>query len=185
MRPALQRSLLTAAALLLGACSDELPLTEKEIAAATAAIKENAKAFECIDNAMKRKGVDWRIVVSTPAIQVLLPHLNEVRTLANLVNTRAMLRYQQGDHAGALADMKRVKFIADAVEQPPVMLITHLVGVGCNAILSSQLQRMAPELKVDILPEWIVAQFRARYPAYGPLDVFYAATTAGRSWRGT
>lgn len=45
-------------------------------------------------------------------------------------------------------------------------------------------ERMAPELKVDILPEWVVAQFRARYPAYGPLDVFYAATTAGRSWRG-
>lgn len=44
--------------------------------------------------------------------------------------------------------------------------------------------RMAPELKVDILPEWIVAQYRARYPAWSPTDVFYDATTAGRSWRG-
>ena len=44
--------------------------------------------------------------------------------------------------------------------------------------------RLAPELKVDILPEWVVAQYRARYPDWSPMDVFYAATTAGRSWRG-
>lgn len=45
-------------------------------------------------------------------------------------------------------------------------------------------ERIAPELKVDILPEWVVAEFRKRYPAYSPADIFYAATTSGRSWRG-
>lgn len=44
--------------------------------------------------------------------------------------------------------------------------------------------RMAPELRIDILPEWVVAQYRQRFPAMSPLDVFYDATTAGRSWRG-
>jgi para-nitrobenzyl esterase len=44
--------------------------------------------------------------------------------------------------------------------------------------------RMAPELRVDILPEWVVAQYRARYPAWSPMEVFYDATTAARSWRG-
>ena len=45
-------------------------------------------------------------------------------------------------------------------------------------------ERMAPELRIDILPEWVVAQYRAKFPAWSPTDVFYAATTAGRSWRG-
>lgn len=44
--------------------------------------------------------------------------------------------------------------------------------------------RMAPELKIDILPEWVVAQYRAQFPDWSPTDIFYAATTAGRSWRG-
>jgi para-nitrobenzyl esterase len=44
--------------------------------------------------------------------------------------------------------------------------------------------RMAPELRVDIEPDWVVRQFRARYPHLSPADLFYAATTAGRSWRG-
>ena len=49
---------------------------------------------------------------------------------------------------------------------------------------SNVAERMAPELKIDILPEWVVAQYRARYPDLTPTEVFYAATTAGRSWRG-
>jgi para-nitrobenzyl esterase len=49
---------------------------------------------------------------------------------------------------------------------------------------SNLADRMAPELKIDILPEWVVAQYRARYPDWTPTDVFYDATTAGRSWRG-
>jgi para-nitrobenzyl esterase len=49
---------------------------------------------------------------------------------------------------------------------------------------SNLAERMAPELRVDALPEWVVAEFRARYPQMSPADVFYAATTAGRSWRG-
>jgi para-nitrobenzyl esterase len=44
--------------------------------------------------------------------------------------------------------------------------------------------RMAPELRIDILPEWVVAQYRAKFPDWSPTDVFYGATTAGRSWRG-
>ncbi|AUW57057.1 carboxylesterase [Sphingobium sp. SCG-1] len=45
-------------------------------------------------------------------------------------------------------------------------------------------QRMASDLRMDLLPEWIVAQYRAQYPDWSPERVFYAATTAGRSWPG-
>jgi para-nitrobenzyl esterase len=45
-------------------------------------------------------------------------------------------------------------------------------------------ERMAPELRIDILPEWVVAQYRQHFPTWSPTDIFYGATTAGRSWRG-
>ena len=44
--------------------------------------------------------------------------------------------------------------------------------------------RMAPELRIDILPEWVVAEYRQHFPDWTPTEVFYGATTAGRSWRG-
>ena len=39
-------------------------------------------------------------------------------------------------------------------------------------------------LRVDIAPEVVIAEYRRLYPRYSPSDVLFAATTAGRSWRG-
>ncbi|WP_213979358.1 carboxylesterase/lipase family protein [Sphingomonas sp. dw_22] len=44
--------------------------------------------------------------------------------------------------------------------------------------------RIAPEIRMDLLPEWVVAQYRGHFPADTPTDIFYRATTAGRSWPG-
>lgn len=45
-------------------------------------------------------------------------------------------------------------------------------------------ERLGPELRVDIKPQWVVEQFRKRFPHYTPEQLFYAATTTGRSWPG-
>ena len=45
-------------------------------------------------------------------------------------------------------------------------------------------ERMGPELRVDIDPAWVVQEYRRMFPAYSAEQVFFAATTAGRSWRG-
>ncbi len=44
--------------------------------------------------------------------------------------------------------------------------------------------RLASGMRVDILPAHVIAAYRALYPAYSPSDVYFAATTASRSWRG-
>ena len=38
-------------------------------------------------------------------------------------------------------------------------------------------------MRVDIRPEFVVEQYRTFYPHYTPSQVFFAATTAARSWR--
>jgi para-nitrobenzyl esterase len=43
--------------------------------------------------------------------------------------------------------------------------------------------RLGPEMRVDIRPELVIAKYRELYPNYSPSDVFFSATTAGRSWR--
>jgi para-nitrobenzyl esterase len=44
--------------------------------------------------------------------------------------------------------------------------------------------RLEAEMRVDIAGSTVVAEYRRLYPRYSPADVFFAATTAGRSWRG-
>ncbi len=38
-------------------------------------------------------------------------------------------------------------------------------------------------MRVDIAPETVIAEYRRLYPHYSPSEVFFAATTAARSWR--
>jgi para-nitrobenzyl esterase len=45
-------------------------------------------------------------------------------------------------------------------------------------------ERIAAELPVDLSPEEVVAAYRRHMPEASPSDIFFAATTDGRSWRG-
>jgi para-nitrobenzyl esterase len=44
-------------------------------------------------------------------------------------------------------------------------------------------RKLEQEMRVDISGDAVVAEYRRLYPDYSPSDVFFAATTAGRSWR--
>lgn len=44
--------------------------------------------------------------------------------------------------------------------------------------------RIAPQMRIDILPEWVVSEFRARYPQAEVTELFHRIVTAARSWRG-
>ncbi|MAC89136.1 carboxylesterase/lipase family protein [Maricaulis sp.] len=43
---------------------------------------------------------------------------------------------------------------------------------------------LIPNMRVDIRPETVIARYRELYPERSAEEIFYAATTAARSWRG-
>ena len=45
-------------------------------------------------------------------------------------------------------------------------------------------EKLAPNMRVDIQPDVVIAEYRRLYPQFSASEVFFAATTAGRSWRG-
>lgn len=65
-----------------------------------------------------------------------------------------------------------------------------LIGRADPAAFDLKWEDVAPKLakalfgRVDIDADMVVAEYRKLYPGYSPSDVFFAATTAGRSWRG-
>jgi para-nitrobenzyl esterase len=56
----------------------------------------------------------------------------------------------------------------------------RLAGLDWNNLSA----RIAPEVKIDLDIDWAVSQYRAQYPGWSAERIFYAATTAGRSWPG-
>lgn len=92
--------------------------------------------------------------------------------------------------------LMRHPFYPDAAPQslhiPMIIGNTHdetrafLGGDESNFTMSwEQLpDKLIPNMRVDIQPEVVIAEYRRLYPHYSPGEVFFAATTAGRSWRG-
>ena len=105
-----------------------------------------------------------------------------------------------GVYMGPVLDMKhltRHPFWPDAAPQSlelPMMLGNTVMETRAfYAPDSKQLaglnfdnlaERIAPEMRIDIHPSWVVGEFRARYPKAGPLELFHRIVTAARSWRG-
>jgi para-nitrobenzyl esterase len=92
--------------------------------------------------------------------------------------------------------LTRHPFYPDAPPQSagiPMMIgNTHdetrsLIGRGDPAVFAitwdALPQRLEAELRVDISGALVVSEYRKWYPHYSAADVFFAATTAGRSWR--
>ena len=44
-------------------------------------------------------------------------------------------------------------------------------------------EALAKDMRADVLPEHVIAEYRRLYPHASASDVFFAATTASRSWR--
>lgn len=63
-----------------------------------------------------------------------------------------------------------------------------LIGGGDPSTFSLSWDELPARLEkaitvVDVAAEDVIAEYRRLYPQYSPSDVFFAATTAGRSWR--
>ncbi|HYC02163.1 MAG TPA: carboxylesterase/lipase family protein [Azospirillaceae bacterium] len=105
-----------------------------------------------------------------------------------------------GVYVGPVLDERnllRHPFYPDAPAQsaaiPMIIGNTHdetrnLIGGGDPSVWDLTWEtlpaKLFPAMRVDINPDVVVAEYRRLYPAYSPSDVFFAATTAGRSWRG-
>jgi para-nitrobenzyl esterase len=98
---------------------------------------------------------------------------------------------------GPVLDMRSLErhpFYPDAAPQsahiPMIIGNTHdetrafLRGPACYELEWADLpELLIPNMRVDIRSEFVVAKYRELYPDYSPTDVFFAATTAARSWR--
>jgi para-nitrobenzyl esterase len=93
-------------------------------------------------------------------------------------------------------NLLRHPFYPDAPPQsagiPLIIGNTHdetrsLIGRGDPAVFTLDWDalpaRLAREMRVDINPDTVVREYRKLYPDYSASDVFFAATTAARSWR--
>jgi len=128
------------------------------------------------------------------AVQTLPPE-----TLVEALRVTDPVLGSGGVYMGPVLDetvLLRHPFYPDAAPQsrhiPMIIGNTHdetrafLGGNAANHALSWEdlPAKLPPQYRVDIDPFVVIDTYRRLYPDMTPSDVFFAATTAGRSWRG-
>jgi len=149
--------------------------------------------------AARPESANARTLALLKALSLAPERVEDLRTLPmeQLVNA-----FRSAGYFGPVKDgrsIPRDPFDPDAppisAHVPMILGNTHdetrgLIGSGDPSTFSLTWETLLPKLEVvrpflgDLKTEDIVAKYRVMYPAYSASDVFFAATTAFRSWRG-
>jgi hypothetical protein len=110
-----------------------------------------APALAKMDQANARSGVDWQVKMASPALKILLRHLNGARAVANVLRPAALSAHRHGRDDEALRRAGQLLALASWVEQKPFM-VTHLVAMGIIRIACETIADLVPELKIGTAP---------------------------------
>jgi hypothetical protein len=124
------------------------PFPRKWYAMAEASAAANKPAFDLVREGRKHPRVQWTSQYRSPLLNLLLPHLNGIRNLANHVGDDALLQHLKGNDAEAIEQIKDIWALSQAAEQQS-FLISHLVAVGVRALALNRLEVIAPELTIQ------------------------------------
>ena len=123
------------------------PLGTEERTTIEKLVEGERDVLEKIRGARGKRGADWRVQYQSPMLTVLLPHLNDLRQLANLSRAAAIRERLRRNDAAALEHLRDALAIGEATDTQP-LLIGHLVALGVRALATHGLGEMAPDLKV-------------------------------------
>lgn len=138
------------------------------------------------------------------ALKLSPENIEAIRTMpfqkiVEVLHTKDPVLPSGGVYFGPVLDersLMRHPFYPDAPAQsehiPMIIGNTHdetrafLGGDPTNFTLTwEQLpEKLIPNMRVDIQPEFVIAAYRKLYPQLSPSDLFFKITTASRSWRG-
>jgi hypothetical protein len=86
-------------------------------------------------------------------ISWLLPDLGLQRGLGNFLAAAVLVEHDRGDDAAALLDVRRLLFVARAMEHHPQCLIVALVATAIRDEACDRLEKIAPDLKIGREPK--------------------------------
>ncbi|MHC4065818.1 MAG: hypothetical protein ACYSUI_15160 [Planctomycetota bacterium] len=121
------------------------PLTPAELADVRLFVSANLDALKLARQARDKPKVDLGVRIRSPAFSFLLPPLSRYRALGKLLVVTARDRAQSGDDVEAVATVRDVLALGNAVDHHPT-LIAHLVGVSINALATSCVETITPDL---------------------------------------
>lgn len=108
---------------------------------ARAVMNQLKPALQFAEQAAEKPGLDPAVDYSEPSLAIHIPHLAWMRQVSRLFATRALLRAEDGDWTGALADVRAIQRMAKSLRHEPT-IIGQLVHTAVQAMAVKTLERV-------------------------------------------
>jgi hypothetical protein len=122
--------------------------TDHEISDLTRWMDDEQAARSMARKARAHPIVAWNMKFGHPAITTVLPDLNTQRGLANTLGRVAFVEHHRGNDAEAVKAIRDLHFVADAMQQYSPLIISHMVGVGIDAVASYAVIDLSRDLSI-------------------------------------
>ena len=126
-----------------------LPWTTKEKSAAISSLTTFDKALKYLTLATSRRGLDWRVQLKSPMIEVLLPNLGNVREISGLATVSAFEAHLRGEDGFALQHIREIIFLSRSVGKMPGGIVNSMVSFGLQGAACEAIFNIAAELKIN------------------------------------
>lgn len=126
----------------------DVPLSSIDVAAIAGLVQAERDVLEKVRGARGKTDADWKIPYQSPMLSTLLPHLNVLRSVANVSRAAAVHERINGNDAAALEHVRDILAVARATDNQPT-IVGHLVGIGIGAVANHHLAKMAPDLAIS------------------------------------
>lgn len=108
-----------------------------------------ATNLDLVRRARQRTNADWKQVYKSPLINIMLPSLNNTRSLANLIGYTIHAHHLDGNDAEAVECSRDLVHLSAMMGVDGHTLVEHLVATGISALGCSRIGEIAMELGVD------------------------------------
>lgn len=117
---------------LINKCLDFPKNNDAFVSTCGALVASHAEALALVREAQSRPGVSWSIQIKSPLIDLGLPELSDVRSLAKLLRIRAKLEHMHNNDGEVVRSLEEIIALSAAVDQQP-SLVAHLVALSIEA----------------------------------------------------
>jgi hypothetical protein len=125
------------------------PLTPSDLRQLDHMISINSKPLQLCRAARSQAGLDWNIQITQPTIMVLPPpYLYSQGRLVELLKYAALRDHTIGNEAEAIEFVRDMLRQASALDQGYPCIINHLVAIGCNAVATTSLELITPNVRI-------------------------------------
>jgi len=126
----------------------ELPLNTTDVRMIQELLRTHGDDLGQARGARDLKQVDWGVRLRTPAMNVLLPFLSEIRHLSSTEQAVALYQHTRGNDRETMEGVRDILFQARALEAEPTFLVSHLVSISVQSLGSRLVLQTAPDLAV-------------------------------------